>query len=172
MYGIRKDGVAVRLPIGIYDTKEAAISFAYKNEYLAVMLDGKYVFAGSNPFTKQLGNLRVLATVPDNAKLFMDTDGTINDVPFYFRGLFGVNSKGEIYTRMHAADFVTASGNLFKVYLKGSDIVFLSIESPKHLTMDDVKNDVIMLAAETHGLGKSVGLVITPTSTGYFNMKT
>ena len=171
MYGYRKDGVAVKLPLGIYETKEDAIRFAYKNEYLAVMLDNKYVFAGKDPFSKQVGNLRVLEIVPDNAALFTDTDERIKEIPFYFRGIFGINSKREVLTKLHTPEFTTALGNTFKIYLKGTDIVFLIGSSPKYLTMRDVMDDVIVLAAETHGLGKSVGLIITPTSTGYFNMK-
>jgi flagellin-like hook-associated protein FlgL len=172
MYGIRKDGVAVKLPLAVYTTKEQAIEFAKANHFLAVMFNGNYVFAGSNPFTKQHGKLRVLETVPENAQLFTDSDPAIRDVPFYLRGLFGINSKNEKYTRLHVPEFNTASGNSFKIFLRGEDIVFLAVHSPSHLSIGDVRNDAITLAAETHGLGKSVGLVITPQSTGYFNLKT
>ena len=172
MYGFRKDGIAVKLPMGIYDTKGAAIDFALKNNYLAVIFDNRYLFASNQSlFTKQLGNLRVLQTVPESAKLFTDNDEAIKDIPFYFRGVFGISSKNEIYTKLHAPEFVTAFGNIFKIYQQGSDIVFLTFDSPKAQSMRDVMNDVMQLAAETHGLGKSVGLRITPTSTGYFNMK-
>jgi|GEM_PF-2598859 len=172
MYGIRRDGVAVKLPLAVYTTKEQAIEFAKTNQFLAVMLNGNYVFAGGNPFIKQLGSLRVLETVPDNARLYTESDPAIRDVPFYLRGLFGINSKGEKFTRLHVPEFITASGNCFKIFLRGEDVVFLSIKSPAHLSIYDVKNDAITLAAETHGLGKSVGIVITPQSTGYFNLKT
>jgi len=172
MYGIRKDGIAVKLLLSTYKTKEEAVEYAYKNDYLAVMFEGKYLFAGANPFSKQLGQLRVLKNIPDNAKLFSETDESIKGVPFYFRGFFGINSKNEPHTRLHTPEFVTASGNIFKIYLAGEDIKFLPISSPKHLSIDCVISDATMLAAETHGLGKSVGLIITPTSTGYFNMKT
>jgi hypothetical protein len=171
MYGIRKDGVAVKLPLAVYTTKEQAIDFAKANKFLAVMLDGNYIFAGSNPFTKQNGNLRTLKTVPDNAQLFTDSDPAIRDVSFYLRGLFGINSKNEKYTRLHVSEFTAASGNCFKIFLRGEDIVFLATQSPAHLSISDVRNDAITLAAETHGLGKSIGLVITPQSTGYFNLK-
>jgi hypothetical protein len=172
MYGFRKDGVAVKLPMGIYDSRDAAIDFALKNDYLGVIYDNKYVFASNqSSFTKQYGSLRVLQTVTENAKLFTDTDESIKNIPFYFRGIFGISSKGELYTKLHTTDFVTAFGNKFKIYLQGSDVVFLTVESPKTQSMRDVMNDVMQLAAETHGLGKSVGLRITPTSTGYFNMK-
>jgi hypothetical protein len=49
--------------------------------------------------------------------------------------------------------------------------VFLIIESPNTQSLRDVMNDARQLAAETHGLGKSVGIKITPTSTGFFNLK-
>lgn len=171
MYGIRRDGVAVKLPLAIYTTKEQAIEFAKMNKFLAVMFNGSYVFAGGNPFVKQLGSLRVLETTPDNARLFTESDPAIREVPFYLRGLFGINSKEERFTRLHVPDFTTATGCLFKIFLRGEDIVFLSIGSPPHLSVSDVKNEAIALAAETHGLGKSVGIVITPQSTGYFNLK-
>lgn len=172
MYGIRQDGIAVKLPLAIYTTKEQAIEFAKTNQFLAVMFNGSYIFAGRNPFIKQLGNLRVLEAVPDNSRLFTESDPAIRDVPFYFRGLFGINSKEEKYTRLHVPEFTTASGCCFRIFLRGEDIVFLSTNSPIHLSIGDVKNDAIALAAETHGLGKSVGIVITPQSTGYFNLKT
>jgi len=172
VYAIRKDGVAVKLPLAVYSTEEQAIEYAKSNHFLAVMFNGNYVFSGINPFTKQHGKLRVLEIVPDNAQLFTESDPAIRDIPFYLRGLFGINSKNEKYTRLHVPEFTTVSGNCFKIYLRGEDIVFLVNQSPAHLSISDVKNDAITLAAETHGLGKSVGLIITPQSTGYFNLKT
>jgi len=172
MYGFRNDGVAVKLPMGLYDSKNTAIEFAAKNDYFAVIFENKYLFKNNQSlFTKQLGSLRVLQTVPENAKLFTDNDESIREIPFYIKGIFGINSKNEIYTKLHAPEFVTTSGNNFKIYLSGSDIVFLIVESPNTLSLRDVMNDARQLAAETHGLGKSVGIKITPTSTGFFNLK-
>lgn len=171
MYGIRRDGVAVKLPLAVYTTKEQAIEYAKTNNFLAVMLNGVYVFAGGNPFTKQHGNLRVLATVPDNALLFTESDPAIREIPFYLRGLFGINSKEDKYTKLHVPEFKTVFGNIFKIFLRGEDIVYLLHQSPNNQTFDDVIDDAFALAAETHGLGKSVGFIITRSCTGYFNLK-
>ena len=172
MYGYRNDGIAVKLPMGLFDSKEAAIEFALKNDFFAVIFEKKYVFArNGSPFTKQLGSLRVLSTVPESAKLFTDNDESIKDIPFYFRGLFGINSKNEVYTKLHAPEFTTAFENKLNIYLQSSDIVFLITDSPITQSPRDVMNDAMQLAAETHGLGKSVGIRITPTSTGFFNLK-
>jgi flagellin-like hook-associated protein FlgL len=171
MFGIRQDGIAVKLPTAIYTTKEGAAEFAQKNQFLAVLFNGNYIFAGKDPFTKQMGNLRVLQSIPEKALLFTENDASVKDSPFYLRGLFGIDSKKGLYTKLYSQEFTAASGNVFNIFIRGEDIVFLSVDSPNDLTFVDVKNDAITLAAETHGLGKSVGLIITRNCTGYFNLK-
>lgn len=93
MYVIRKDGIAATLTESEHTTKEEALNFMRKKQYLAVLLEGRIIFADTNPFTKQLGRLRVLESVPDSARLFTETDVAIKDVLFYFEGVFGMNSK-------------------------------------------------------------------------------
>jgi len=168
MYVIRKDGIAVKLTEIECATRYEAIDFAHKNQYLAVLHEGRFAFTVANPFTKQLGRIRVLESVPDKAKLFTETDALIKDVPFYFRGFFGISSKKQPYTRLHVTEFTVLSGNAFQIYVRDDVILFLITYSPDHLTLHDIKNDVISLGKEVHGFGKRVEFVLAPNSTGYF----
>jgi len=175
---VRSDGL---LELIITDAPTNILDFIVKNDYIGVELlttenlspdlinvNGFILLKSKFPTVK--GNINYLPSACiEGAELYRSTDNIIDKHPYYIKGIFGYSTSGFLIDKYVNTSFTTNLSNKY-LFRQDTDLVkLLLIESKQRVPLKDTYNDVTILGSAINGKGISVGLQLSPTSTGLLN---